>query len=324
MEPGPASLPIDGIVVPDGRRTLRGVAELAASIAEVGLIHPITVTPDARLVAGYHRLEACRGLGWAEIAATVVAADDLTAKLIEIDENLRRNEGNPLERGQWLAERKGIYEALHPETRPVTIRGGPGRGHKTSAESALVSAEGQEERAPERRQSAEAAFSQDTASRTGISQRVIQEDIQIAENIAPDVKEAIRDTPIASKKAELLPLARVTPIEQREAVAKVKSGESPSVREAIRFRPAVVADLAPESIPEIRERTKEEDLFGSIIRVTAETRMSPEAVADAACRYNYSTAKHFLTRVDAIAEWERRFVAALRSGVAEPFRVVNQ
>ncbi len=44
------------------RRDLGDVAGLAASIAEVGLLHPIVVTPDKRLIAGERRIEACRVL----------------------------------------------------------------------------------------------------------------------------------------------------------------------------------------------------------------------------------------------------------------------
>ena len=57
-------IPIDAVVVGEGRRELRRLGELAASIREVGLLNPITVTENRRLVAGYHRLEACRILGW--------------------------------------------------------------------------------------------------------------------------------------------------------------------------------------------------------------------------------------------------------------------
>ena len=56
-------IPIDDIQVPEGRRKLRNIEELAASMAEVGLLNPITVTEDYGLVAGYHRLEAARLLG---------------------------------------------------------------------------------------------------------------------------------------------------------------------------------------------------------------------------------------------------------------------
>ena len=60
---------ITEVVVPDGRRELRPakVKAIAASIAEVGLLHPITIRPDRTLIAGLHRLEAYKSLGLAEI-----------------------------------------------------------------------------------------------------------------------------------------------------------------------------------------------------------------------------------------------------------------
>ena len=38
-------VPIDNVTVPDGRRQLRRIDELAASIQEIGLLSPIRVTP---------------------------------------------------------------------------------------------------------------------------------------------------------------------------------------------------------------------------------------------------------------------------------------
>lgn len=73
------------------RADLGNIEELAASIDEVGLLHPIVITEDLRLVAGGRRLEACRLLGWDEVPVTVVdlatAADVLKA---EMDENVCR------------------------------------------------------------------------------------------------------------------------------------------------------------------------------------------------------------------------------------------
>ena len=79
------------------------VDKLAASIKEIGLIQPITVIsktimrglpePGWKIVAGHHRVAACRALGWTEIDALVI--DDvsyLQSELIEIDENLCRAE----------------------------------------------------------------------------------------------------------------------------------------------------------------------------------------------------------------------------------------
>lgn len=125
-----ATVSISRIQVSDKRRPLRDVEPLMQSIKELGLLNPITVTPDFQLIAGLHRLEACKRLGWSEIEATVCQLEGLRAELAEIDENLARNELTQLERGEQLARRKEIYEALYPDTKSVNERGGPGRGNK--------------------------------------------------------------------------------------------------------------------------------------------------------------------------------------------------
>lgn len=70
------AIPLSTVVVDqDALPGSEAVASLAASIAEVGLINPISVTPDGRLLAGRHRYVACRSLGWKKIPATVVDLD---------------------------------------------------------------------------------------------------------------------------------------------------------------------------------------------------------------------------------------------------------
>jgi N6-adenosine-specific RNA methylase IME4 len=54
------------------RKELGNIATLVASIQEVGLLHPIVVTPDNMLIAGQRRLEAFKQLGRDDIPATVV------------------------------------------------------------------------------------------------------------------------------------------------------------------------------------------------------------------------------------------------------------
>ena len=43
---------------------LGDLQSLAASIAENGLLHPVVLTSDNKLIAGAPRLEACKALGW--------------------------------------------------------------------------------------------------------------------------------------------------------------------------------------------------------------------------------------------------------------------
>jgi len=77
------------------RRDLGDVRALARSIEEVGLLHPVVVTPDGRLIAGRRRLEACRLLGWRDVPVTVV--DLLQAARGEAHENFVRKDLLPSE-----------------------------------------------------------------------------------------------------------------------------------------------------------------------------------------------------------------------------------
>jgi ParB/RepB/Spo0J family partition protein len=54
------------------RKDLGDVRALAESIEEVGLLHPVVVTPEGRLIAGQRRLAACRILEWNDVPVTVV------------------------------------------------------------------------------------------------------------------------------------------------------------------------------------------------------------------------------------------------------------
>jgi len=215
---------LDKIKVGSRRRTLdqAKVDAMMGSMGRIGLQTPITVyqtdNDEFELGPGLHRHAAAKLLGWRKILCRVVQMDDLSRQLWEIDENLCRAELNELEHCEHLAARKAIYEQLHPETRNVNERGGPGRGIKTAAESASVS------------------FTADTATKTGLSERTIQQSIYRAEHIAPEVRDVIRDMPqIADKGVELDQLARATPEQQATAVSAVKRGEAPDVRAALQL-----------------------------------------------------------------------------------------
>ena len=57
------------------------ISPLAASIHEIGLLNPITVTAENVLIAGLHRLEACKFLKHEFIAVTVLDVDGLKVEL---------------------------------------------------------------------------------------------------------------------------------------------------------------------------------------------------------------------------------------------------
>src|SRR5690606_24548282 len=134
------------------------VTELADSIREIGLLNPITVTPDNVLIAGLHRLEACRRLGWTEIPCIVVEMADVDRELAEIDENLIRHEYHYTERAVALARRKELYEAKHPEAKHGGAPGKAGGGKVAKDETV-------------------SSFAADTAARTKVNPRTVQQDV---------------------------------------------------------------------------------------------------------------------------------------------------
>ncbi len=230
---------IDRIVIHEKRRRPKDLGELINSISELGLLNPITLTEDYRLVAGLHRLEACKELGWSEIEATIVSLEGLKLELAEIDENLIRNDLTKLERGEQVNRRKAIYEGLYPETkREATLK-----QYRAGTNSDLTMASATDDkktgdgdhshRLADSAKRTKLSFIDDTSAKTGQSPRTIRENVQIASSIDKDVKELIRDTPIARSKSELLALARVEPAIQREVVDKVIKGEARNVRAII-------------------------------------------------------------------------------------------
>ena len=85
------------------------VATLAKSIQSIGLLNPIHLhTPDdgqtVRLVAGLHRLEAVKSLGWESVDAILFDGDSIDCRLAEIAENLHRAELTKAERSDQVAE----------------------------------------------------------------------------------------------------------------------------------------------------------------------------------------------------------------------------
>jgi len=106
------------------RKDLGDIDTLAKSINEIGLLHPIVVTPDNHLICGARRLAAHRKLGRDEIEATVIDLENITRG--EFDENEYRknftwserceiaNELEPVEK-EAAKERQGERTDKHVE-----------------------------------------------------------------------------------------------------------------------------------------------------------------------------------------------------------------
>jgi ParB family chromosome partitioning protein len=53
------------------RRDMGDIAGLAADMAEIGLLQPVIVSPEGKLLAGGRRLHAAEKLGWKTIDVIV-------------------------------------------------------------------------------------------------------------------------------------------------------------------------------------------------------------------------------------------------------------
>jgi hypothetical protein len=176
-------------IVEKGR--LRAISEaqvnaLIASIADVGLLNPVTVYRHAlsphmehqayTLIAGAHRLEAMRRMGCEFIPANIVEIGELQRQIAECDENLCGTRLTPSERAMFIKRRKEAYEALHPETR----RGAVGRAGKKSPQI-------EDSWAPK-------SFAEDTAEKTATSRQTVERDAARGMKISEQALAALRGT----------------------------------------------------------------------------------------------------------------------------------
>jgi ParB-like nuclease domain len=100
------NLPISRIKVRSRyRKNLGDIQSLAASIQEVGLLHPIVVRRNNRLIAGERRLQACKLLGWKNVPVRVIDIDQIVRG--EFAENAFRMDFLP-------SEVDAIRRALEP------------------------------------------------------------------------------------------------------------------------------------------------------------------------------------------------------------------
>lgn len=213
-------IPTDGIQVNPGRREVDNdhVFQLAASIKELGLLNPITIDQDHTLIAGLHRLEAVKSLGWTEVECTISSLDGLQAELAEIDENIIRNGFSTLEHGEMLLRRKEIYEMLHPETKngvAQAVAMNKAVGNNVTAKSAVTSK----------------SFVEDTAKKLGVAPRTIRQQIQTAKNLTPETKRILKESDKKFTQKSTLKLSRLEPVQQQEAATLLVAKEIKSVEE---------------------------------------------------------------------------------------------
>jgi len=102
------------------------LAELARSMAEVGLINPLVVRPlpggTYQVLAGHRRLRAAQLLGWRTVRCQVRDLPDEEAELVLIDSNLLARELNPLEKAESIRRRVQLKQAIRARERELALR----------------------------------------------------------------------------------------------------------------------------------------------------------------------------------------------------------
>jgi hypothetical protein len=213
---GTTQMLIANIRFPPSRQAAVGnVNWLVESMREVGQLQPIVVTPAGELIAGLHRLEAARRLGWTETLVVVLDLEGKKKKLAILDENLVRRQLPVLEYAEALRERQQLYESIHPETKRHHAGGVAKAAKSASALSAVAD-----------------SFVADTSARTGLRPRTIQEYTQVA-NISRDARNVLRRLPLGHKLKELVVVARLPSPEQKAVASILSRGDAKTVREAV-------------------------------------------------------------------------------------------
>ena len=239
-------LPVDlaSIEIPPRLRAVdpETVTALADSIARLGLQNPIILQKHSDdpglllLVAGAHRLQAVRDLGWPRIEALVVDGSPEEISLIEIDENLIRKDLTPLDRASFLAQRKTVYAELHRATR----RGGDRRSANT------------DDSRP-RRVTASTSWAQDAADLIGISPRAVHRAVRIGTGLSEELAAALADTPIANREGDLFRLAQMSDKDKKRVLLQL---QDPAVPRSTLS--ALVGPASPPSKPDRLQRLQRE------------------------------------------------------------------
>ena len=192
----------------EGGKRLRAVdpakvSGLKASIAELGLRTPVTVSASRdgdewhfRLVAGAHRLEALRQLGEEYADCFVMEGDPDDAALWEIDENFARSELTDAQRAdhhvrrEEILKRKGLVQTA-------------GGDRKSNGQNVRLK-----------------SYAKQAAETLGVDERTVRRDLARGKNIAADVMAEVSGTDL-DKGVVLDELARTPAEDQRAKLAEI-------------------------------------------------------------------------------------------------------
>ena len=157
------------------------IADIAESISGLGLLHPITVSQKGShylLLSGHHRLEAFKSLGRTTIPATLHEGDELMEQLVEIEENLCRQDLNAIQEAEHIKKWEELLTQLGKRA---------ARGDNRWKRSGLTNEE--------------------LARSRGMNKRTYQYKKSVA-NLHPEVKDILNETEFAKNMMDMVALAK--------------------------------------------------------------------------------------------------------------------
>ncbi|CZT36395.1 ParB N-terminal domain-containing protein [Rhizobium sp. 9140] len=211
------------------------VEMLAASLTERGQISPIMIrrTPAKNkgatpftLVAGGYRTTAAKLLGWSEIDAIIVEADAQEAQLLEISENLYRNELNPLDRAIFVMKYRELWEEKNGKIDKTRhLKNSKGHDDPTMFSS------GRE-------------LSRAVQERLGFGENTYKRATRIGQNLHPVLRHAVRGTDAEGDQSMLLKLAKLSADDQLRVANALR--ESPDIKPVLQMLKAPKAEVDPQ------------------------------------------------------------------------------
>lgn len=191
--------------------TVKGLVD---SIGALGLRNPISVIfrNDVEidgelydsvpvLVAGRHRLEAIRRLGWKTVECDVFE-NEIAARKWEISENLHREDLTALEHDEHVAEWVRLTADAHGESKPAQIAPvSGGRGNEGGVRAA--------------------------ARELGIERTKVQRAVKVA-SLSPEAKVAAVATGLDDNRTALLAAAKETEPEKQVEIIHARVTSSPT------------------------------------------------------------------------------------------------
>lgn len=215
------------IIVTDKRlrpASAAGVAALQASIQEVGIMKdPVHVRKKRdgtfHLICGLHRITAAIAMDWTEVPVVAWNCTDNWARLMEIDDNIAGAELTPLDTAIFLAERKRVYEKMHPETK-AGVAGAKARWDAND----IVS------------------FASSTAEKFGLSKRQIERIVAAGTALDHDAIRWLRDAPKPVTLKDLQIIAAADPTQRSQICIKLTNGKAKNAKAALKQLNALPGD----------------------------------------------------------------------------------